>query len=182
MDIILPETKPATEWVNGRALQKMSPRERHSRAQSAFDVALRTWVEKTGAGRVGPEWEFRIAPPGERRRPLVPDVAFLSYERVGYDDDEAAQLPRVAPNAVVEILSPGDRKRDLNEKIRVYLAAGSDVVFVVDTIRKTVTAHSKAETTTLTQSDVITHASLPGFALTVERLFAKPRPQTRAVE
>lgn len=177
MDITLPETKPATEWVNGRALQKMSPRERHSRAQSAFDVALRTWAEKTGSGRVGPEWEFRLAPPREVRRPLVPDVAYLSYDRVGYDDDEAAQLPRVAPNAVVEVLSPGDRKRDVNEKIRVYLAAGTDVVFVVDTVRKTVTAHSNDEVTTHAQSDVVAHSALPGFTLPVERIFAKPRPR-----
>ncbi len=28
-DILVPETKPATEWLNGRLLQKMSPRPRH---------------------------------------------------------------------------------------------------------------------------------------------------------
>src|ERR1700674_2107802 len=142
LEIEVPETKPATEWVNGRALQKMNPRERHSRAQSAFLVALLTWSREHGAGRVGAEWDFRLAPPGEPRRPLVPDVAYLSYERVGYDDDEGASIPRVAPNVVVEILSPGDARRDVNEKIRVYLASGTDVVFIVDPARMTVIAHS----------------------------------------
>ncbi len=33
-EIVLPETKPETEWVRGRALQKVSPRYRHARCQS----------------------------------------------------------------------------------------------------------------------------------------------------
>ncbi len=37
--------------------------------------ALHTWV---GArGEVGTEWRFRVQPPGEPARPLVPDVAYV---------------------------------------------------------------------------------------------------------
>jgi len=98
---------------------------------------------------------------------------------VRYDDDEAAQLPRVAPNAVVEILSPGDLKRDVAEKTRVYLAAGADVVFIVDTIRKTVTAHSAEGVRKFAEAEVLTHRPLLGFSLPVERVFAKPRPRPK---
>jgi Uma2 family endonuclease len=178
LEIEVPETKPATEWVNGRALQKMNPRERHGRAQGAFIVALLSWAREHGAGRVCAEWDFRLAPPGEPRRPLVPDVAYLSYERVAYDDDDGASIPRVAPNAVVEILSPGEARRDVNEKIRVYLASGTDVVFIVDPARKTVVAHSSDEVETFSDDCVVTHRSLAGFALPVASIFEKipPRP------
>jgi len=177
LEIEVPETKPATEWVNGRALQKMNPRERHSRSQGAFLAALLLWSREAGSGRVGPEWDFRLAPPGEPRRPLVPDVAYLSYDRVGYEDDDGASIPIVAPNAVVEILSPGDARRDVDEKIRVYLASGTDVVFIVDPVRKTVDAHSSDGIETFSGGDVVTHRSLTGFALPVASIFEKTQPR-----
>lgn len=177
-EIEVPETKPATEWVNGRALQKKRPRERHSRAQGAFLVALLSWAREHGAGRVCPEWDFKLAPPAEPRRPLVPDVAYLSYDRVGFDDDEGASIPIVAPNAVVEILSPGDMRRDVDEKVRVYLASGTDVVFIVDPVRERVDAHSAIGLETFWRGDIVTHRSLPGFVMKVASIFEKipPRP------
>src|ERR1700730_255434 len=111
-EIILPEATQALEWVNGRALQKVSPQRKHALAQTQFSAALVRWAEIHHSGEVGTEWEFRIEPPGEKRRPLVPDVAFLAFGRVPYDDEAAADIPRLAPDAVVEILSPGDRAPD----------------------------------------------------------------------
>jgi len=102
-DIVLPDAKPAFEWVNGRALQKVSPQRKHAIAQARFCGALDAWAREHGSGEVGTEWEFRIEPPGEARRPLVPDVAYLSYDRVPFEDEEAADIPRVAPDAVVEV-------------------------------------------------------------------------------
>src|SRR5215471_8805855 len=119
-EILLPETKPATEWVNGRALQKLSPQRKQALAQTVFASALLAWEKSRGSGRVGTEWDFRIAPPGEVRRPLVPDIAYLAYKRVPYEAEEEADIPRVAPNAVVEVLSPQDRKADIEDKVRVF--------------------------------------------------------------
>ena len=178
LEIEVPQTKPATEWVNGRALQKMNPRERHGRAQSAFLVALLEWSREHGSGRVCPEWDFRLAPPGEPRRPLVPDVAYLSYGRVSYDDDDAASIPIVAPNAVVEVLSPGDARRDVEEKVRVYIASGTEVVFIVDPIRETTEvcdAHGRKK---FHRGEVLTHGSLAGFALPVAKIFEKIPPRS----
>ena len=77
---------------------------------------------------MGTEWEFRIGPPGEEVRTLVPDVAYLSYERLGYDEDDAAQAPCVAPYVAREVISPNDRRRYVDEKIGVYLASGAELV------------------------------------------------------
>src|SRR5579872_839518 len=102
-EIILPETKPALEWINGRAVQKVSPQRKHALAQTGFAIALGTWARTTGAGMVGTEWRFQVAPPGEERRPLVPDVAFLSYERSAGLDGEDREVPLVAPDIAVEV-------------------------------------------------------------------------------
>lgn len=64
-EIVLPQTEPEMEWVSGRALQKVSPQRTHARLQGALTVRLDTWAQ--GRGEVGPEWRFRIAPPGEVR-------------------------------------------------------------------------------------------------------------------
>ena len=173
----MPETKPATEWVNGRALQKVSPQRKHALAQSVVVSRLLDWANRQGSGRVGTEWEFRIEPPGEVRRPLVPDVAYLSYERIPYEKAADADIPRVAPDVVVEILSPGDARKDIEEKVRVYLSAGTTVVFLVDTDLQTVTARRENGKQTFAGRDEIRDPALPSFTFEARMLFEEPRPR-----
>jgi hypothetical protein len=78
-EIVLPETKPETEWVRGRAVQKVSATYWHATLHGLIFAALRDWADAGRYGRVGTERRFRVAPPGEVVRPLVPDVAYLSY-------------------------------------------------------------------------------------------------------
>lgn len=146
-EIVLPETKPETEWVRGRALQKLSPQRTHSRLQGALTMELSTWAGDRG--EVGPEWRFRVAPPGEVRRPLVPDVAYVSNERLRPLSDEELELPPLAPDVAVEILPPGDRRIDVDDKIGVYLRAGSTLVIVVDPRKRVVELHDASGKTYL---------------------------------
>lgn len=169
-EIVLPETKPETEWVLGRPLQKVSPQRTHALLQLA--LASRLDQCTAGRGNTGTEWRFRIAPPGEVRRPLVPDVAYVSNERLRPLSDEEVETPPLAPDVAVEILSPGDRRVDVNDKIGVYLRAGSSLVIVVDPQRRAVELHDANSTTLLGEDDAIVHDALPGFAYPVRDLFA----------
>ncbi len=172
-EIVLPETKPETEWVRGRALQKVSPTYRHARLQSLMCFALDTWAD--GRGRVGTEWRFRVAPPGERIRPLVPDVAYLSYERLGPEADDAAQVPLGAPSVAVEVLSPDDRPRDVRDKVATYLRAGADAVIIVDPSTETVRAEGAGGVIRFGLGETFHHEALPGFSLDVSDYFARAR-------
>ena len=177
-EIVLPDNvKPALEWVNGRILQKVSPEHKHARAQRRFAAALGTWVDERGCGDVGTEWRFQVQPPGEIRRSLVPDVAYISYARVPFEELERTGAPAVAPDAVVEIRSPDDRQRDIDEKIRVYLAAGSTVVFLVDPETRSVIAIDRNGSSDLSCGP-IAHGALPGFAIEPRELFDPPRPRS----
>jgi Uma2 family endonuclease len=71
----------------------------------------------------------------------------------------------------VEILSPDDRRADVDDKIDVYLRAGSSLVIVVDPRRRTVELHDRAGTTQLGEAAAIEHAALPGFSCAVRDLF-----------
>jgi Uma2 family endonuclease len=126
-EIVLPETEPETEWIGGRPVQKVSPTRSHSKLQAAFLRALEDWAG--GRGDVGAEWRFRASPPGEPVHPLVPDVVYLSYDRLRPLSRKDREYPPVAPEIVVEILSPDDRRKDVDAKrrarsIEVYDADG----------------------------------------------------------
>ncbi len=169
-EIVLPETKPETEWVRGRALQKVSPQRTHSRLQGALTMRLDRWA--TGRGEVGPEWRFRVAPAGEVRRPLVPDVAYVSNERLRPLSDKEVETPTLAPDVAVEVLSPDDCRADVGDKIAVYLRAGSSLVIVVEPQQRAVELHDSAKIVRLDETGTIEHWALPGFSYPVRELFA----------
>jgi len=155
----------------------VSPQRKHALAQGRFCAALDAWACAQGAGTVGTEWRFQVHPPGEIGRSLVPDVGYLSYARMPLDEQERTGAPPLAPDAVVEVLSPGDRPADVEEKIRVYLSSGTEVVFLVDTERRTVTIRDPAHLKVLHESDFVEHPSLPGLRFATRDLFESPRPR-----
>jgi Uma2 family endonuclease len=173
-EIVLPETKPETEWVLGRPVQKVSPTYWHAALQTVFAAALREWAEAGGFGRVGTEWRFRIARPDAVVRPLVPDVAFLSFAAVPRNAaPEFFQVPLGAPTVAIEILSEDDRPHDVADKIATYLAAGSAGVVIVDPVRVEVEVHESSGMQTLARGDVFAHAALPDFKLDVTSFFER---------
>jgi len=175
-EIVLPETKPETEWVRGRALQKVSPTYGHGRLQGLLLMALTDWAERGGRGRVAPEWRFRVAPPNAIVRPLVPDVGYLSYDALPADAPfEDVQVPLAPPTVAVEVLSPDDRRRNIESKIATYLSAGTSAVVVVDPRNETIAIHDHDGVRTLCSGDVLVHTVLRGFKLDVAALFARAK-------
>lgn len=172
-EITLPRTKPETEWIRGRALQKVSATYRHGRLQGLLCTALTAWAE--GRGRVATEWRFRVNPPGAVVRPLVPDVAYLSYARLRLDADDEAQVPLGAPDIAIEILSPGDRAVDVNDKVETYLRAGTGLVLIVDPAGETVVAIDNDGRTTFGRGEELHHYAAPGFVIDVTSLFDRAR-------
>ena len=160
-EIVLPETKPETEWVRGRARQKVSPTYSHGTLQGLLFMALRTWADDAAHGRVATEWRFRVAPPGAVVRPLVPDVAYLAYADLPADAArELVQVPLGAPTVAVEVLSPDDRRPDVEHKIVTYLAAGTSAVIVVDPHQETIAVHDGNGVRCLSAGDTLGHPVL----------------------
>ena len=170
-EIVLPITNPETEWVRERPLRKVSPTRDHSRVQGELGAALLAWAR--GRGEAGPEWRFRVQPPHEPRRPLVPDLAFVRIERLRGLTHAELQSPAFAPDVAIEILSPGDDPRDVAAKIDVYLRAGTALVLVVDPARRTMTVHDPRQTDVRTTADVFRHEALPDFELALGPFFAR---------
>ncbi len=83
------------------------------------------------------------------------------------------QVPLGAPTVAVEVLSPDDRRRNVEHKVRTYLAAGAAAVVIVDGRAHTIAVHDASGMRVLRDGDTLTHAALPDFTLDVSRLFVR---------
>lgn len=166
------ESKPATEWLLGGPVQKVSPRYTHARLQTLLARLVSQWA--IDRGRVGTEWRFWITPTGEAERYLVPDVAFASYERLPRDAGESAEEPHLAPDVAIEIQSPSDRNIVITHKVDIYLRSGTRLVLIVDAASGTVTAHDTERVTVFTSPETFEHEMMPDFTFGLAELFTDP--------
>lgn len=112
-----------------------------------------------------------------KRHGRKPDVVFIRIDRLPGGEIPDGDL-YVAPDMVVEVLSPGNSSIEMNEKLDEYLAAGIPLVWIVNPEARTIRAYrSDGTTQVFRDSDVIENESvLPGFRLTVKDVF----PVTKA--
>jgi Uma2 family endonuclease len=101
----------------------------------------------------------------------APDAAFVTRERAERVADREKYFEG-APDLAAEVVSPGDSRREVAEKVHDYLAAGTRQVWVIDPRRRTVTVHRPgADPRVLGPDDLLEGGDLlPGFSLPVSRL------------
>lgn len=109
----------------------------------------------------------------------IPDVAFLSKEKF-----PGGRLPRtsawsLAPDLAIEVVSPGNTKKEMNEKLRDYFAAGSKLVWYVYPKLRQVEVFTSPTSKRIVKRDQILDggAVLPGLEINLEELFAELHPE-----
>jgi Uma2 family endonuclease len=104
----------------------------------------------------------------------VPDVAYISYKRLDPLTPADRETPPVAPDIVVEILSPGDAQRDIDAKREVYLACGVQLLLIVDPEKRTVQAFDRdGHHQTIGAVDAYVPPSFPDLSLPLRAMFGK---------
>lgn len=100
------------------------------------------------------------------------DVIFISRQRLAAPKGKALQ---VAPELVVEIISPNDRWSELRSKIAEYFAIGVERVWVVEPEKKQLLVYrTPTDFTQLTEQETARgEGILEGFALPLQELFAE---------
>jgi Uma2 family endonuclease len=103
-----------------------------------------------------------------------PDVAVVRIDRFpgGVEPDGFGYF---APDIAVEVRSPGERRRKLEQRISEYFANGARLVMVIDAKAETVTLYRSAnEALVLQKTDHLDcSAVLPGFVCPVSEIFKK---------
>ncbi len=101
------------------------------------------------------------------------DVAFISHARMA--QVKSNTYLDVAPELIVEVLSPDDRQSKVKQKLEEYFNIGVQVVWVVDPTKRQVQVyHSLNEAQCFTINDTLTGgAALPGFSVAVAEIFGE---------
>ena len=159
------------ELVGGRIVRMTPTNPTHGRIEVNVAVAFNRFVRTQNLGVVmaGEVGVFTSRDPDTVR---APDVLFLSHERDALRTRREGFL-EVAPDLVVEILSPTDRPDAVRRKVDEYFAAGVRMAWVVDPATRTVRVHrSGGVPRSVAAGEVIAGEDvLPGFELPVDEVF-----------
>lgn len=97
-----PETKPASEYIDGLIYQKPMPQGQHSRLQLKFCNTVNAVTEDKQIALALPELRCTFG-----NRSIVPDVAVFQWQRLPVNaEGEIENVFSIYPDWVIEILSP----------------------------------------------------------------------------
>ena len=100
--LTLPETKPASEYIDGSIYQKPMPQGQHSRLQLKFCNTVNAVTEDKQIALALPELRCTFG-----GKSIVPDVAVFRWERLPINaEGEIENVFSIYPDWVIEILSP----------------------------------------------------------------------------
>ena len=163
----------ASELVRGDVRVMTPASGSHGVVAGTIVAALNAFVESRELGMCFPD-NTGFLLPGLGDTVRSPDVAFVRAERlpaegIGWD------WLTVAPDLVVEILSPSETASALEEKLHDYRVSGTRLIWIVDPVRRAVFIRSaEAAERRVLEGDVLDATDvLPGFSMPVERLFAR---------
>jgi Uma2 family endonuclease len=157
----------STELVRGVLVVREPPGSMHGRVAMRLGIELGNYAKQTGAGEVyAADTGFKIFTDPDTVR--APDVAFVTRDR--RPPAELTAYAALAPDLVVEVLSPGDRPGEVLAKVGDWLNAGTRLVWVVDPLRRQarVYRHDGSETLLSATESLDGEDVLPGFACQLE--------------
>ena len=128
------------ELVDGRIVGRNMPTgHKHGDLELTFGAIIRAHVVEKKLGKVmSGEVGVYI-----RRNPdaiRAPDLLYISKDR--YAQVKSESYLDVAPELIVEVMSPADTWSEVKTKLRDYFAAGVLLAWIVDPVTETITAYN----------------------------------------
>jgi Uma2 family endonuclease len=170
---LLPDNGCRSEIIEGELFVTRAPHWKHQKVCGNVYQELNTWSKQTGLG------EATIAPGVifTEANNVIPDVAWISRERLAVSLDEAGHLME-APELIVEVLSPGEnnQKRDRQVKLKLYSTRGVQEYWIINWQTQQVEIYRREQAilkliTTVLSNNELTSPLLPGFSCSVDELF-----------
>jgi Uma2 family endonuclease len=171
--LLMPDDGKRYEIIDGELYVSRQPSTEHQYTCGRLFHFLDDWTDLTGSGIV-------LLAPGlifADDDDVAPDVIWISRERYHKTIDEAGHL-HVAPELVIEVLSPGkaNEERDRNAKLKLYSRRGVEEYWIVSWIMQFVEIYRRQEAqlhlvATMGRTDRLESILLPGFSCEVSKLF-----------
>ncbi|UXE59181.1 MAG: Uma2 family endonuclease [Woronichinia naegeliana WA131] len=125
--LALPETKPAQEYFNGHIYQKPMPQGKHSKLQITLASQINQQAESKRIAYAFTELRCTFA-----GRSLVPDITVFEWNHIPLDENsEILNKITIAPDWIIEILSPEQSSLQLVEKISFALKNGTKLGWLI---------------------------------------------------
>ncbi|MDT4967333.1 MAG: hypothetical protein QOJ64_2070 [Acidobacteriota bacterium] len=170
--LMMPDDGFHYELVKGE-LKRMTPAGiEHGGVTMALASALYQYVKLNRLGQVyAAETGFKLERDPDTVR--APDISFVRAERI-QSTGKIEGYGEGAPDLAVEVLSPGNTKREMAEKVEEYFASGARAVWIVDPKSKTVAVYrSLTDVVTVTGKDTLYGGEVAaGFQIPVAEIFA----------
>jgi Uma2 family endonuclease len=126
--LAMPETKPASEYIDGQIIQKPIPQGQHSIIQKQLLFAIDPVLSEVGIAQAFPELRCNFA-----GRSIVPDVAVFGTHRIPENErGDVANVFEIAPDWTIEILSPGQSTTKVLRTIKHCVAHGTQMGWLID--------------------------------------------------
>lgn len=160
-----------TELIRGEVIEMSPPAFEHGDIQMTFGALLKNHVKARNLGRVIGEAGFILETGPDTV--LAPDIAFISHERLNASSRPRSRFQDVAPELVVEIVSPSDLAVHINRKASIYIAAGVQLVIQVWPEERTLTLISSTQTSRTIRAEETLDLSdtIAGFICQVSDIF-----------
>ena len=162
------------EIIDGELHVTTQPHHHHQYACSRLCIALGVWCDQTGAGEVVFAPGLIFSPDND----VAPDLIWIRRDRLSNALDSGGHY-RVAPDLVVEALSPGSRneRRDREDKLALYSRQGVQEYWIVDWRTRRVDVYRRVGAAlelaiNLQDDDVLSSPLLPGFTCPLSYLWS----------
>jgi Uma2 family endonuclease len=133
----LPETEPASEYINGQVIQKSMPQGKHSKLQGRLVTVINDIAEKPLIALALPELRCTFG-----GRSIVPDIAVFTWSRIPLDEEgDIANVFAATPDWTIEILSPDQSQTKVTSNILHCLNASCQMGWLIDPEEKSVLAY-----------------------------------------
>lgn len=169
--LMLPDDGKRYELIKGVLNERTLAEAVHGLTAMEAGVLLCQFVYPRGLGAVfAPGTGFVLSTDPDTVR--APDAAFVAVERLPTGDLPAGYL-RLAPDFVVEVVSPSDTAAELQSKVCTWLDAGCRLVWVVYPATRSVTVYRSRENVRVLGADDVLDGGpvFDGFSAGVRELF-----------
>ncbi len=164
----LPETQPASEYISHEITQKPMPKGRHSCLQYEVCNAINQLTKPQKIAYAFPELRCTFAD-----RSIVPDIAVFEWQNIPFlEDGEVPDQFNLAPDWIIEILSPDQNANKVIGKILHSLQHGSQLGWFLDpSDRSILTFLPSQQPILMTNSDRLISLGTIPLELTVDTVF-----------
>jgi Uma2 family endonuclease len=132
--LLLPETKPASEYVDGKIYQKDMPQGKHSTLQTRFGNRINQVGEPQKLAFAFSELRCTFG-----GRSIVPDIAVFEWSRILLNaKGEVENRFEIVPDWTIEILSPDQNPTRVINNILFCLNHNAKLGWLIDPAEKLV--------------------------------------------